>query len=172
MAKRSLAGFFEGITSYLYGFLGLARRLLYHAFEIGASIVMIVLVCLAKGYFMFRAVKTPNAHSKSSSSAHAKTVVEPIEIPSDPAEALARIMKSDEQDLYKILGASSTATPEEMKKLFRRQSLMVHPDKNKHKVCVFRRVLMVQDAMEAFKRLSHAYELLGDEVCLLIALFV
>ena len=58
----------------------------------------------------------------------------PIVIPTDPVQALQRILAENENDLYRTLGASRTATPEELKKLFRRQSLMVHPDKNKHKV--------------------------------------
>lgn len=76
----------------------------------------------------------------------------PVELPTDPNEAVMRIMKVEETDLYAVLGGTFESSANDLKRLFRRQSLLVHPDKNKSQL-----------ASEAFKRLSVAYEVLGDE---------
>ena len=58
----------------------------------------------------------------------------PIVIPVDPMLAVERIMREDEHNLYRIVGCTRSASVDDMKKLFRRQSLLIHPDKNNHKV--------------------------------------
>jgi hypothetical protein len=75
----------------------------------------------------------PNAAKKSARSRR-NAPRENITMPSDPSEAVIRIMKCDEEDFYGILAASSECAQDDLKKLFRRQSLLVHPDKNTHKV--------------------------------------
>ncbi len=56
------------------------------------------------------------------------------------------------KDFYSVLGVSRQATPEEMKKAFRKHAMKFHPDKNPGD----------KAAEEKFKELSEAYEVLGD----------
>ena len=56
-----------------------------------------------------------------------------------------------ERDYYQILGVSKTASPEELKRVYRKLALQYHPDKNKTK-----------EAEEKFKEINHAYEVLSD----------
>lgn len=57
-----------------------------------------------------------------------------------------------ENDYYKILGVSKTATQQEIKSAYRKLALQYHPDRNKTK-----------EAEEKFKEVTKAYEVLGDE---------
>lgn len=56
------------------------------------------------------------------------------------------------QDYYETLGVPRTATPEEIKKAFRKLARVHHPDVAKDKA----------GAEEKFKRINEAYEVLGD----------
>ncbi len=56
-----------------------------------------------------------------------------------------------EKDFYQILGVAKTATPEEMKKAYRKLALQYHPDRNKTK-----------EAEDKFKEINRAYEVLSD----------
>jgi DnaJ-class molecular chaperone len=55
------------------------------------------------------------------------------------------------EDYYKILGVSKTATAEEIKKAYRKLALQYHPDRNKGK-----------EAEGKFKEVTKAYEILSD----------
>lgn len=56
------------------------------------------------------------------------------------------------KDLYQHLGVSRTATPEELKKAYRKLTRQYHPDRNPGDA----------EAEERFKDVSTAYEVLGD----------
>ncbi|GMG27346.1 unnamed protein product [Ambrosiozyma monospora] len=54
-------------------------------------------------------------------------------------------------DHYKVLNVAQTATPDEIKKAYRKLALKYHPDKNQSK-----------DAEEQFKKISESYSVLSD----------
>ena len=58
---------------------------------------------------------------------------------------------SSKRDYYDILGVGKNATPEEIKKAFRKLALEFHPDRNKDK-----------DAEARFKEINEAYQVLSD----------
>jgi DnaJ-class molecular chaperone len=55
-------------------------------------------------------------------------------------------------DYYKVLGVSKSATAEELKRAYRKLAVQYHPDKNKSK-----------ESEEKFKEINQAYEVLGNE---------
>ncbi|KAK4166247.1 hypothetical protein QBC43DRAFT_22199 [Cladorrhinum sp. PSN259] len=66
--------------------------------------------------------------------------------------AVLRIRKCSPTAFYEILAIEKTCTDAEVKKAYRKQSLLTHPDKNGH-----------EHADEAFKMVSRAFSVLGDK---------
>jgi molecular chaperone DnaJ len=56
------------------------------------------------------------------------------------------------KDYYKILGVDRNATPEEVKKAYRKMAMKYHPDKNNGDI----------DSESKFKEAAEAYDVLGD----------
>jgi curved DNA-binding protein len=56
------------------------------------------------------------------------------------------------KDYYKVLGVERNATPEEIKKIYRKLAMKYHPDRNKDN----------KAAEEKFKDINEAYEVLSD----------
>ena len=61
-------------------------------------------------------------------------------------------MTTDKRDYYDVLGLSRNATPEDVKKAFRKLAMKYHPDRNNS-----------GDASEQFKAINEAYEVLSDQ---------
>lgn len=66
--------------------------------------------------------------------------------------AVLRIRRCGATAFYEILEIQKSSTDAEIKKAYRKQSLLTHPDKNGH-----------ENADEAFKMVSRAFGVLGDK---------
>ena len=67
-------------------------------------------------------------------------------------QAVLRIRACKPTAFYEILEVQKTCTDSEIKKAYRKQSLLTHPDKNGH-----------EHADEAFKMVARAFSILGDK---------
>src|SRR4029079_3636155 len=56
------------------------------------------------------------------------------------------------QDFYELLGVGRTASPDDIKKAFRKLAMQHHPDRNRDD----------KDAERRFKEVNHAYDILKD----------
>ncbi|KAJ5193980.1 Heat shock protein DnaJ [Penicillium cf. griseofulvum] len=70
----------------------------------------------------------------------------------DQKAAVLRIRKCQPTAFYEILMVERSSTDNEIKKAYRKQSLLTHPDKNGY-----------EGADEAFKMVSRAFQILSDE---------
>ena len=76
-----------------------------------------------------------------------------IALPSTGEEAMKRLLACKGKDPYSILGVTPTCSDDDIKKYYKRQAFLVHPDKNSQ-----------PGAEEAFKILVHAFDLIGEPV--------
>ncbi|KAK3852836.1 hypothetical protein Pcinc_040589 [Petrolisthes cinctipes] len=74
-----------------------------------------------------------------------------ITLPITGDEAMKRLLACKGKDPYSILGLTHQCTDDDIKKYYKRQAFLVHPDKNKQ-----------PGAEEAFKILAHAFEIIGE----------
>ncbi|XP_048508316.1 dnaJ homolog dnj-5 isoform X2 [Athalia rosae] len=74
-----------------------------------------------------------------------------IALPSTGEEAMKRLLACKGKDPYSILGVTPTCSDEDIKKYYKRQAFLVHPDKNNQ-----------PGAEEAFKILVHAFDIIGE----------
>lgn len=80
-----------------------------------------------------------------------KFLSENIILPESGEEAIRRLFACDGKDPYSILGLKVDCTDEEIRKYYRRQAVLVHPDKSSE-----------PGAEEAFKILNRAFEMIGE----------
>ena len=71
------------------------------------------------------------------------------------ATTLVCLSAAGDENLYKILGVSKTATTKEIKKAYRRLALATHPDKRKD--------IPAEQAASEFHRVVQAFETLSDD---------
>lgn len=76
-----------------------------------------------------------------------------IALPSTGEEAMKRLLACKGKDPYSILGVTPTCSDDDIKKYYKRQAFLVHPDKNSQ-----------PGAEEAFKILVHAFDIIGEPV--------
>ncbi|XP_005107060.2 dnaJ homolog dnj-5 [Aplysia californica] len=76
---------------------------------------------------------------------------ENINLPATGEEAMKRLLACKGKDPYSILGLRADSTDEDIKRYYRKQAVLVHPDKNQE-----------PGAEEAFKVLGHAFEMIGE----------
>lgn len=74
-----------------------------------------------------------------------------INMPTTGEEAMKRLLACKGKDPYSILGVTPTCTDDDIKRYYKRQAFLVHPDKNQQ-----------PGAEEAFKILVHAFDMIGE----------
>ena len=73
-------------------------------------------------------------------------------------QAKINLKMSKRKDYYKLLGLEKSATDSEIKKGYRKQALLYHPDKVAHQTDEEKKVSEAK-----FKEIGEAYSVLGDE---------
>ncbi|XP_059473768.1 uncharacterized protein LOC132195642 isoform X2 [Neocloeon triangulifer] len=74
-----------------------------------------------------------------------------LPLPATGDEAMKRLLSCRGKDPYSILGVAPSCTDDDIKRYYKRQAFLVHPDKNSQ-----------PGAEEAFKILVHAFDLIGE----------
>lgn len=74
-----------------------------------------------------------------------------IQLPSTGEAAMERLLKYQGRDAYAVLGLRADCSEDDIRRHYKRQAMLVHPDKNR-----------ASGAEEAFKILSKAFETIGS----------
>jgi len=74
-----------------------------------------------------------------------------IELPKNTEDSIKRLLSLANKDCYTVLGVTPDANQADIKKVYRQQAILVHPDKTPH-----------PGADAAFKILANAFETVGD----------
>lgn len=105
-------------------------------------------------FAFWKRLKNKNEDKEESPTSWIKGSLETnITLPSTGEEAMKRLLACKGKDPYSILGVTPTCTDDDIKKYYKRQAFLVHPDKNHQ-----------PGAEEAFKILVHAFDLIGEPV--------
>lgn len=73
------------------------------------------------------------------------------ELPNNDEESIKRLLSLANKDFYSVMGVTPDANQADIKKVYRQQAILVHPDKTSH-----------PGADAAFKILAQAFETVGD----------
>lgn len=99
-----------------------------------------------KLHFSNKGKEENEANDSSTKTSHVN-----IPLPATGDEAMKRLFACKGKDPYSILGVNVKCSDEDIKRYYRRQAFLVHPDKNQQ-----------PGAEEAFKILQHAFDLIGE----------
>lgn len=104
-------------------------------------------------FAFWRKIKTKNEEKEENSNWIHGGLEANIALPSTGEEAMKRLLACKGKDPYSILGVTPTCSDDDIKKYYKRQAFLVHPDKNNQ-----------PGAEEAFKILVHAFDIIGEPV--------
>lgn len=113
------------------------RRLLLSE-RVSALIIHII------NFKIYLTTKFYNKRKKTVDSGH-------LAMPTSGEAAIQRLLSCKEKNPYSILGVTISSTDEEIKKVYRKHAILVHPDK-----------CQLPGAEEAFKILNNAFEMIGE----------
>ncbi|XP_043495178.1 dnaJ homolog dnj-5 [Polistes fuscatus] len=102
-------------------------------------------------FAFWRKMKTENEEKEENSNWIHGGLEANIALPSTGEEAMKRLLACKGKDPYSILGVTPTCSDDDIKKYYKRQAFLVHPDKNNQ-----------PGAEEAFKILVHAFDIIGE----------
>ncbi|XP_012236453.1 dnaJ homolog dnj-5 isoform X2 [Bombus impatiens] len=102
-------------------------------------------------FAFWRKIKTKNEEKEENNSWIHGGLEANIALPSTGEEAMKRLLACKGKDPYSILGVTPTCSDDDIKKYYKRQAFLVHPDKNNQ-----------PGAEEAFKILVHAFDIIGE----------
>ncbi|VEN55463.1 unnamed protein product [Callosobruchus maculatus] len=112
---------------------------------------------ILKSFRIFTWVQDKFARDRKDDSTKEKPSLPPnglqhnINMPTTGDEAMKRLLACKGKDPYSILGVTPTCTDDDIKRYYKRQAFLVHPDKNNQ-----------PGAEEAFKILVHAFDMIGE----------
>lgn len=94
----------------------------------------------------------PDETTRTGTNPHVAGLHHNINMPATGEEAMKRLLACKGKDPYSILGLTADCSDEDIRRYYRRQAFLVHPDKNQQ-----------PGAEEAFKILVHAFDMIGEQ---------